>query len=93
MLSVEQIVSKLARAAVCLILCQTGLAEDQNENPIIVKKVGEPVIIQLANGNTVELKQVERLIPLSSTITLSENSCSNKLGLKWGYVVPVVVKA
>lgn len=93
MLNLEQIVSKLARAAVCLILCQTGLAEDQDKSPIIVKKVGEPVIIQLPNGNTVELKQLERLIPLSSTITLSENSCSSRLGLKWGYVVPVIVRS
>lgn len=99
MLNVEPIVLKLARAAVCLILCQTGMAEDQDKspirekNPIIVKKVGEPVIIELPNGNSVELKQVERMIPLSSTITLSENSCSNRMGLKWGYVVPVIVKS
>lgn len=99
MLNLEPIVLKLARAAVCLILCQTGLAGDQEKSPtqekspIIVKKVGEPVIIELPNGNSVELKQVERLIPLSSTITLSENSCSNILGLKWGYVVPVILKS
>ncbi len=93
MLSAEQIVLKVALAAVCFILCQTGLAEEQKQNPIVFKTVGEPVIIQLPNGNTVELKQVERLIPLSSMITLSENSCSKRLGLKWRFVVPVVAKS
>lgn len=93
MLNVERIISRLTCAAACLILCQTSLAEDQDKSPIIVKKVGEPVTIQLPNGNSVELKQVESLIPLSSTITLSENSCSSRLGLKWGYVVPVIAKS
>ncbi|MGE3680273.1 MAG: hypothetical protein AB7G93_01015 [Bdellovibrionales bacterium] len=96
MLKAGRTISAATCAGIFLISSSPCFGQDQtvqNQAPVITKKIGEPVTIHLSNGNIVELKQVETLIPLESTVVLSENSCSSKLGLKWGFVVPVVVRS
>jgi hypothetical protein len=68
----------------------TTLAEESST--VLTKIEGQPFIVQLSNGNEVEWKEVQLFLPLESTVTLSENSCTTISGLKIPYVVPMVTR-
>jgi len=56
----------------------------------ISMQAGQPIQVNLSNGSVISFKNKEGFAPLKSTLTLSENSCTQELGTKVDFIVPII---
>lgn len=72
---------------------ESSVTAEPNKIKTFVKEEGKPMEVIFNDGRVIGFKLSYKFMPMRSSLTLSENSCTTAFGKKFEYVVPNIMRA